>query len=183
MTTFNDVETAKTSLFPFRKSGTRANPVWWNSNDVRDCTVLGYDYAIKDAQLNDVPLKSATSAATRAWINRFYQWTTVGGPVPTQAEIGYPQNLSGASNIPAVWKIDGKGNPIPHDAPPAAAPAPRTFQRKVVAAAADTAQTVLAATGTNTQDAQWVKDQFGHLGNLVKDGTMTQWSVSVKVEK
>jgi hypothetical protein len=52
------------------------------------------------------------------------------------------------------------------------------------------AQSILSAGGahdtretTNTPDNDWVKDQFGHLGDLVKDGKMTQWSVSVVVEK
>jgi hypothetical protein len=196
VTNSGDQQTPSTSLFPFRSGGSRQNPEWFNSDDLRHWQTLGYDYAIKDTLHRNIPLAKAPGPAINSWINRTYQWASLGTDAPIPA-IGYPLNLAGASNLPAVWKIDGVGAEIPHDK--AAPPTRHTFLRKAVASPvmvatesvqAHSAQSILSADGThdtrettNTPDNDWVKDQFGHLGDLVKDGKMTQWSVSVVVEK
>jgi hypothetical protein len=162
---------------------------------VRQCKSLGYDYAVKDTRFNDIPLATASSSAVNSWINRTYQWASLGADAPIPENLGYPMNLAAATNLPAVWRIDGEGDPIPHDREPtrrvAFIPPKPSLQRKVVAAVADTivasavahpAQAVLG-TAESTKDPTWVKEQFDHLGDLVKDGKMTQWSLSVVVEK
>lgn len=201
VTNSGDQQTPSTPLFPFRSGGSRQNPEWFTSDDVKQWQTLGYDYAIKDTLHRNIALANASGSAINSWINRTYQWASLGTDAPIPA-IGYPLNLAGASNLPAIWKIDGIEPQIPHDK--AAPPNRHTFLREAVAAPvrvaaesvqappaqAHPAQAVLSTDGPHdthaaakTPDNDWVKEQFGHLGNLVKDGKMTQWSVSVVVEK
>ena len=192
-------EKPSSPLVPFRKQLTNNGPVWWTSDDLRDWTALGYDYP-------QIPTKKGDLAALNAWVNEAYEWTTVNGAPPSFEDVLQQQILHPVQVLPQVIKIDGKhllpdGDLHIRGLAPQLSQSSQPLQPEVKAASGNNGANVANGAHqvplashftsmpkkklptTTIKAAPTFEQRFGHLGELVKDGKMTQWNASIRVEK
>ncbi len=144
--------------------------IWWTSNDLRHCRSLGYTYPELVQTNSDVRL-------LRQWVIDNYEWTTICGEPPPLETIFNTEDLKGVEAIPrGNLYIDGHG-------PPIEIPEEKCVYGKEEFESRWTSFSRTMKSCFVRSERNPTQSRYKHLKGLIKNERLTNWNVTIRVQK
>ena len=173
----HNTPTTQNSLQPQYIDRTEWQTIYWTSNDLRRISALGYTYPELISTHSDPRL-------LRQWVIEQYEWTTIAGSPPPYSSIFSTEDLSHVEAFPSILQIDGRG-------PPIEIPEEKPIYGREFLSSAGTIPRILgkcfgrsSGSGSSSSGERTpTQNRYAHLKGLVKSERMTQWNLTIKVQK